>query len=423
MKGTNPTQKMPQTAIFTLITSQDHRQSELNPIQHQNRPQCDLKENLDSKTSTQDRTHKAESPQLQLKDISNIALSESILCPEQGQCIDNNNSSGISIINMLERDRPETFPKELEPLNLDFHDENDILKKELEMKNRLIEKLMKENSILREEMEGLLTSLEEAKSPRNLKTQNFGNRILELEHQIVYLEEENKVLKEQLRFNSQGTHEKEAQMKILELQVGKYCESAKKEAEEFYLKFQQHLKFYSELSKHNFDDFSKTIKKQFDEIKTANIIPPLELRDQTKIIKSNSKPGSKDVKKNLLSFERRSHTEESLTPTSALPLSTRSNLSPNLSLSAKKVMTESAQFSNKTFKNFVPIDENPELVRERKSSTVNVKIYQVQNKLKKVDNEENIAPFRRNSTVHKSLNKETFSQKLNTNRSSNDKRK
>jgi len=298
---------------------------------------------------------------------------------------------------------------------LDLHDDNEVLKRDLEMKNRLIEKLMKENANLREEMEGLLATIEEAKSPRNLRTRNFNNRILELEHQIDYLEGENKALKQQLQ--SRGNNDKEVKIKQFEDQVGKYCETAKKEAEEFYSKFQQQLKFYTELSKHHYDDFSKTIKEQIDELKENKGIPFLELKDQPRPSGKNvnMKSGkNKDIKKNTLSFERRNHTEESLTPTPTLPLSTRSNTSTNLGRSAKKVI-ESAHFPAKAFKNFVTIDENPELVKERRGSTSHMKTYQVQNKLRKGDNEENITPFRRNSTVHKSLNKEAFTQKLHAN--------
>ncbi len=64
------------------------------------------KENLNSKTSTKDRAQKVDSPQVQLKDISNIALSESLLCADPKQQ-DLHNLSGLSIINMLDKDRPD----------------------------------------------------------------------------------------------------------------------------------------------------------------------------------------------------------------------------------------------------------------------------------------------------------------------------
>ena len=57
-----------------------------------------MKENIDSKSSTRDRSHKLDSSQPQNIDLSKI-ISEPFLCDEM--YVDNN-LSGISLINILD---------------------------------------------------------------------------------------------------------------------------------------------------------------------------------------------------------------------------------------------------------------------------------------------------------------------------------
>jgi len=107
MKSSTTTSKLSQShklpSSTTSRISKPHKPPETNSKTRQpNLP----KENLSSKASTKNCPQKVDSPQVQLKDISNIALSESLLCVDTKQQ-DIHNLSGLSIINMLDKDRPD----------------------------------------------------------------------------------------------------------------------------------------------------------------------------------------------------------------------------------------------------------------------------------------------------------------------------
>lgn len=88
----------PSKSASVSSSKSTHKLSQQNTISSQTRVRGKMKENLDSKTSTQDGTHKLDTSRPRLKDLSNV-IPESILCDEM---LSENNLSAVSLINMLD---------------------------------------------------------------------------------------------------------------------------------------------------------------------------------------------------------------------------------------------------------------------------------------------------------------------------------
>jgi len=156
------------------------------------------------------------------------------------------NESELSIIKMLEGDIQHDLHEDFEESKL--LEEIAALRKDLSMKNNLVEKLVKENGSLKKEVDELLTTVEANKELLNTKVSGCNQRIQELEVEIKTLKSQNISYQEQLSKKdtdiASGTG-----MKELEDYVTKYYSDAKKGMDEFYKKLNQKISGFAEAPK------------------------------------------------------------------------------------------------------------------------------------------------------------------------------
>jgi len=236
------------------------------------------------------------------------------------------------------------------------------------MKNRLIEKLMKENSSLREEMEGLLSTMDEVKVPSSAHSQDYNTRLLELEHQIVHLESENRSLREEIQQKDENSAVREAKIKELELQVQKYCETTKESLDLFYSKFTEQMQQAMDNSKQKYQNCLKELDHSETKEKIPEIKIPLERVSSASTKSVEIQLDKSGIKKTLVSpTERRVSTDDGL---GRMAVSARGSMTPKPGLYGKKGFTESNYSSTRVLTTYSTIDENVEIVRDRRKSTM-----------------------------------------------------
>jgi len=140
-------------------------------------------------------------------------------------------------------------------------DEITALKRDLGMKNNLVERLMKENSDLRKELDELLTTVETAKDKINTKLVGCNQRIQELEDEIKTLKTENLNYQQQLQQREKDVINK-ANLKELEDYVGKYYVDAKKGIDEFYSKLNEKIADFMDLPRIPAENLSTVVLNQ-----------------------------------------------------------------------------------------------------------------------------------------------------------------
>jgi len=140
------------------------------------------------------------------------------------------------------------------------------LKKDLGIKNNLVDKLMKENNNLRKELDELLTTVEANKEVLNTKVGGFNQRIQELEAEIKTLKSQNISYQEQLQ-----KRDKEIAgftgMRELEDYVTKYYSDAKKGMDEFYKKLNQKIAGFVETPKTQTENPTINLQNSSDDSK------------------------------------------------------------------------------------------------------------------------------------------------------------
>jgi len=202
-----------------------------------------------------DKTPKSDSPgvhrRTQSKEIPKQAFDPGV----RVQTTSDFNESDLSIIKMLEGDVHHDHYEEFEEIKL--KDEITALKRDLGMKNNLVERLMKENSDLRKELDELLTTVETAKDKINTKLVGCNQRIQELEDEIKTLKTENT----QLQQREKDAINK-ANLKELEDYVGKYYLDAKKGIDEFYSKLNEKIADFMDLPRIPAENLSTVVLNQ-----------------------------------------------------------------------------------------------------------------------------------------------------------------
>jgi len=285
----------------------------------------------DSKGSTE-KINKGDSQTLagQLKDFSKVV-------PESGQ--ESNlpsdlNGSELSIIKMLEGEVQHESRENLEDKKM--REEIFTLKKDLAMKNNLVEKLMTENCDLRREMDELLSTVEDAKDKINSKLKGCNHRIQELEEEIKSLKTENRTFQDQLQRPDQEASSRNG-VKGLEEHVENYYSEAKDQMNTFYEKLNQQIAEFMNSSKSQYESFNNVIQNRIEDFKKESPLPK----------KISGKNESQSVPRSRYSTSARNSTSDAATRNKGsinkAPAATSTHLdrlsSPGASSNRKRVAT------------------------------------------------------------------------------------
>lgn len=244
------------------------------------------------------------------------------------------------------------------------------------MKNRLVEKLMKENASLRGEMETLLSTVEETKGRLDTSQRDHSHKVIDMEHRVAQLENENKLLKVQLKKKTeeQGPAN-ETRMQQFENNVDKFCQHAKMNMDAFNMKLLEQVQAYMEASKQQYDDFVTLVHQQAGEVKTKLNSEPIASTTNPLSVRRTSIGNS----------ERRLHTIEVSSPNrsclsksmnSLYPASTSNSKTTANKMTAAKRTSATTSGSMTKLTEYGKIDEDPELVTERRKTITSQKNYQ-----------------------------------------------
>jgi len=147
------------------------------------------------------------------------------------------------------------------------------LQKEVGIKDALIEKLMKENSNLRKEMEEFLTAVDEAREYIDLELQESNQKIKDLETELEEARKEAKKYKEmwskrapsRLENNESAAAATKVTMKKLGMEVNNFYSLTQRETEAFYNQLNEQIFDFLNHSKRQFNNFSQNIQERFSQ--------------------------------------------------------------------------------------------------------------------------------------------------------------
>lgn len=156
-------------------------------------------------------------------------------------------------------------------------DEIAALKKDLMMKNSLVEKLMTENRDLRREMNEMLLTMDDAKEKITSKLHECNHRIVELEDEIRTLQDQNKSYRDQITGLLAGTGNRQSLIG-LEQSIGKCCDEANEKIDQFYQHLNEQLIQFVAHTKSQYEKISHSAQTQVTEKKKIAPAEPQEIR-------------------------------------------------------------------------------------------------------------------------------------------------
>jgi outer membrane murein-binding lipoprotein Lpp len=220
----------------------------------------------------------------QMKDLSNLIA----INVHDNNILQDLNGSEMSILKMLEGDNQ----KEEEGEGPKLKEEVFSLKRELMMKNSLVEKLMNENNELRMEMDDMLTTVEDAKDKISIKLKECNQRIQELEGEINTLHRENQSYKDQLQKANQELCNKTGLVRFEE-EFDRYQCNTQTKMDEFCQKVNEQIAQFLEASKGESANFNTSIQNRIEEAKKeTNIVTAgMQSKNSAQSLSQSQSPG------------------------------------------------------------------------------------------------------------------------------------